>query len=99
RGLIVTGVQTCALPIWSGRAWNRRNFWRSCWKGKVGEEPRCSCRGIERDWLPSLSKRTKGRDSPEPLGARNPATLKPASPLAPRSEERRVGKECRARST
>src|SRR3712207_7465863 len=38
------------------------------------------------------------RPVPLPLGADAPAVAgRPAGPLAPRSEERRVGKECRSR--
>src|SRR5579859_1984507 len=62
RDLTVTGVQTCALPIWK--------------------------------W-PSASAR---RQFARPRGARTPGPLagRPAA-RRPRSEERRVGKECRSR--
>src|SRR5205085_4012717 len=76
RGLTVTGVQTCALPIWRRPppAW----------------PPRCATI----------------RASPPPTAARLGSWRPPARVAAPlrndpgltaRSEERRVGKECRAR--
>src|SRR5438105_15162519 len=60
RDPLVTGVQTCALPIWRARTGRRSRAAESSW-----------LRGIRR--------------SPGPTGR------------ARRSEERRVGKECRSR--
>src|SRR5205085_8411812 len=83
RDLTVTGVQTCALPISSRKAWENR----------VGE---CSSRS------PLDSRITTIR-----IGSGTPAALmRPASTIHTlsatdrkpwRSEERRVGKECRTR--
>src|SRR5437879_13315943 len=65
RDTSVTGVQTCALPIWrSGRSRPSRD------RGRRSRSPRA------------------GRRS----GAGSPAAARPS-----RSEERRVGKECRYR--
>src|SRR5438552_17229862 len=63
RGDLVTGVQTCALPIWFRPLIKRSR-----------PAPRA----------PVLAPRFEG----PPLAA-------PPSARAPRSEERRVGKECR----
>src|SRR5947208_13874427 len=72
RDDLVTGVQTCALPISSGRIVGAvRQEPPPAWQGGAAEEP----------------------------GA---AGLRPAEPRAAgrlRSEERRVGKECRSRGT
>src|SRR5205823_12051657 len=65
RDKLVTGVQTCALPIWG---WLRRRPW------------------------PRRAPRKRGPTSP--FCARTPLT---ASRADSRSEERRVGKECRYR--
>src|SRR5688572_32491717 len=69
RDLTVTGVQTCALPIWFDGA-TRISAWRCvAFHARLGSE----CFEIHADNAPN------GVDS------------------ADRSEERRVGKECRSR--
>src|SRR2546421_8425819 len=80
RDLIVTGVQTCALPI-SVRA--------RCITPRRRTTPLrrpCTTR--------SLGARSAAR-SPVQRSAARSATVVPAR--SPRSEERRVGKECRSR--
>src|SRR5437762_11493233 len=72
RDTSVTGVQTCALPIWSRISRRRRSSWGSNWR--------------------SGSKRRISSRSPKCGGP----TTGPTS-SSPRSEERRVGKECRNR--
>src|SRR5206468_10024588 len=80
RDLIVTGVQTCALPIWI--------------------IPGCTCNGRRtkrpRPSLPSAAMRDSQRtaSSPKPKSSRPRRDLHHCHP---RSEERRVGKECRSR--
>src|SRR5262249_58586732 len=75
RDWSVTGVQTCALPIWLGDRKRPR-------RGSV--DPAHSEWRIAPDpptaWESWHSPRRPGRSRPEP-----------------RSEERRVGKECRSR--
>src|SRR2546421_574077 len=63
RDLIVTGVQTCALPISSASPW-----------GRTGPRSPSCTQGTSASW-PSYGTRTR----------------------TTRSEERRVGKECRSR--
>src|SRR5437867_4661789 len=62
RDRTVTGVQTCALPIYA----SSENAWRGCLG--FGE-----------------------------MASRGTSNSPPRSTPAPRSEERRVGKECRSR--
>src|SRR5690349_24219470 len=86
RDLYVTGVQTCALPIFPMKA--GRDLW---WHELMG--------------APGLSDSCP----PEPMDAEDPlfilytsgSTGKPKGVLhtTGRSEERRVGKECRSRSS
>src|SRR2546427_4776167 len=75
RDLTVTGVQTCALPIWTARArdWALRS---QTWSYRVS--PITSTTG----WL-------NRNDSNVDLSSAETARM--------RSEERRVGKECRSR--
>src|SRR5947209_10814318 len=71
RDIGVTGVQTCALPIWSTR----------------------------RATSPSSTASTARSASTRP-GASRSAWRRPANTsTTTRSEERRVGKECRSRGT
>src|SRR2546425_7355735 len=79
RDKLVTGVQTCALPISSGLDRDTR---------KTGESRRLK-----------ESYSTDGVMLTEPPGAQISAarTLLLDCRLALRSEERRVGKECRSR--
>src|SRR5688572_30952469 len=76
RDLTVTGVQTCALPIFAlGGAPRRR---------RVSRLPRAA-------GIPYIAQAMASSSVvlPAPLG--------PMIPVSPRSEERRVGKECRSR--
>src|SRR5688572_32536441 len=79
RDLTVTGVQTCALPIWHWRHW-----WR------------------QRRVLPGLraASRISARSRSRPRRSRTSSTRskgRAARSACSRSEERRVGKECRSR--
>src|SRR5258708_21679975 len=80
RDDLVTGVQTCALPIYRWFPWQRPSRNRPGWKVFARETI---------DWNMSES------DKPGKLTARE----KKAARLwqLARSEERRVGKECRSR--
>src|SRR2546428_9997636 len=74
RDLIVTGVQTCALPI---------SFWMGWLDWDCGIVPKCpTVRGSGKSARPPTSRCGVG-------GA--------AARSGSRSEERRVGKECRSR--
>src|SRR5690349_22177117 len=80
RDLYVTGVQTCALPIWA-------QVWADTIRACADAVP-----GIDVEVLPSDFKG----------GERDIATVLDAAPTVfahnlERSEERRVGKECRSR--
>src|SRR5207253_6461489 len=73
----VTGVQTCALPIWiTGRGLRRRIF-----------------------DFPTIAARSRTRSSVAWVWANagGSTTERCARASWPRSEERRVGKECRSR--
>src|SRR2546430_8889074 len=80
RDLTVTGVQTCALPIWDDR-------FRQLGPRRRGLR---AAREIPRVVQPGRRKRrvTWAFAVPEPTGV---------APDLHRSEERRVGKECRSR--
>src|SRR5207248_6984199 len=78
RDRTVTGVQTCALPIWRATGGRRPNR---------DTKPR-------RVTAPRL-RRSRRRAPARPRCATPRA--RPAPRAARRSEERRVGKECRAR--
>src|SRR5207244_6115707 len=69
RDDLVTGVQTCALPICVPIADADRNAWD---KGSIS------------GWIDESHRIARG-------------TVYPLLPVAARSEERRVGKECRSR--
>src|SRR5688500_19582273 len=69
RDYKVTGVQTCALPIWSA------------WRGAAGRP----------DIRSAATQPTVSSTSVQ--------TVAQAAPTIDRSEERRVGKECRWRRT
>src|SRR5206468_10183645 len=79
RDLIVTGVQTCALPILRAEGCSGR--------GTTNQES-------QRRHL--AKRRPSGRSTPTPAcsGSRIPTS---AAGRMWRSEERRVGKECRSR--
>src|SRR5256886_10945293 len=84
RDLTVTGVQTCALPI-SPAAWPEVHLRRGT--HLVGTHERAQ-RGARAVWLgPGARLGGRACQDPEPSPARQ----------LPRSEERRVGKECRSR--
>src|SRR5690348_17990147 len=79
----VTGVQTCALPICSVSAAMGR-----------GRKPRV-LRRVRRASKTSMNKELK--QLPQKRKDSGRSVLSPPRPLPPRSEERRVGKECRSR--
>src|SRR2546421_8044878 len=80
RDLIVTGVQTCALPICARRG--LRVGWRM--------PPPA--------WFSPRRKLARGRVAVADTRAVVAGRAQPARPVAAsRSEERRVGKECRSR--
>src|SRR2546430_7935761 len=81
RDLTVTGVQTCALPI-SGRPLSPPPWG---WWPRVRESGRSSARSRSRSACRVCS------------AARASATRRRSSRPTYRSEERRVGKECRSR--
>src|SRR5690349_23633808 len=81
RDLYVTGVQTCALPI-------SRAAPAACPSArKRACRPSASCR----------RRASRRRRSPSRSRARRPPPRGTRAPPRPRSEERRVGKECRSR--
>src|SRR5690606_39637013 len=90
RDFHVTGVQTCALPIWM----------RSTQVLPSVRSYRVGCTSVMRRASRSGQGRSGTEDLPD-LG--QAAGLPPARRLlrqsfyTPRSEERRVGKECRSR--
>src|SRR3712207_7045676 len=80
RDIGVTGVQTCALPIWLGTGGRRDGGLRA--RRRAGRGRGLTVRG----------------DGLRPGGVRTGDGLRrPHGGLAVRSEERRVGKECRSR--
>src|SRR2546421_9158541 len=83
RDLIVTGVQTCALPIWFER----------CSRANPPDPPelsRAAARG-------RIFMHPSFWDYVSNANARGRHLSKCADTLSQRSEERRVGKECRSR--
>src|SRR5687767_15950081 len=76
RDKLVTGVQTCALPIWSPTK-------------RSGLAPPTGLGAA-----PTAPTRPPSRANRRGACIDRPA---PAPPRRPRSEERRVGKECRSR--
>src|SRR2546426_5268206 len=81
RDYKVTGVQTCALPILPPR-WRRR---------PDGAPTRCR----RASGAPTQARQRRSRAAPTPSGP--PCLQRQVATYAPRSEERRVGKECRSR--
>src|SRR5256886_5714954 len=81
RDLTVTGVQTCALPIWSSHL-----------ASPFEQQPVWS----ERYQYQQLSPLALWR-YPNAPGETPPPVLYQCVAHYPRSEERRVGKECRSR--
>src|SRR5690606_40643861 len=88
RDFHVTGVQTCALPISSGDRWRSSRAGRAAPSGRDRGRARWrwSCAAFRGEWSSPSSRERGGR--PGPRGSRAGAG---------RSEERRVGKECRSR--
>src|SRR5256885_11358874 len=81
RDYKVTGVQTCALPI--------------CGKGQLGAAVDAArALGLEKLPIVSLAKQQEEVFFP---ARPDPLQLSRRSPSLKRSEERRVGKECRSR--
>src|SRR5260370_5533043 len=76
RDSSVTGVQTCALPIWPTAKWAGRK------RRSANLSWRSNCRFIKTQ---SLEQRSRG------------VAESGRSTVLNRSEERRVGKECRSR--
>src|SRR5206468_6390610 len=86
RDLIVTGVQTCALPICAS----------CCWNGStpIGLTGSRACRNS----MTSPPNRTRQRRWPPPYASDSPGSLgRSARWLEARLEERRVGEESRGR--
>src|SRR2546430_6834866 len=79
RDLTVTGVQTCALPIFLDVAG------QVCWQGSVEHSA---------EGLAELRRRLARFGPPASLPI---AIERPSGLVVDRSEERRVGKECRSR--
>src|SRR5206468_9590545 len=85
RGLIVTGVQTCALPIFASRAA----------AGAVDQIPSRTEASVNRP--STASGRSFGSVKALPVVVALDAPPNAASDVKTRSEERRVGKEWRCR--
>src|SRR5206468_4888122 len=96
RDLIVTGVQTCALPIWKRvHADAKRD--PAKWEVKLTVKPATLAPG-DHDMGKTKALDPMPWDDSWKLGEERPASL--AAPMSIpqlRSEERRVGKEWRAR--
>src|SRR5206468_8850706 len=95
RDLIVTGVQTCALPIYVAAAaspnqWSPRAF-------SPADPPHQSCFHLS----PAFRHRNFRKSAHTQIARPSKPSLRDRSlqPLLSRSEERRVGKECRCRWT
>src|SRR3712207_8289118 len=84
RDIGVTGVQTCALPISAPRSW-------------CSMPSKCSARARLLGWETERASRTDASEATRASG-RRPRMHRAMAPKAcVRSEERRVGKECRSR--
>src|SRR5260370_1444936 len=83
RDSSVTGVQTCALPIYSGSGVGTTS--------RAGQTPHAR---LHSEAVGSPSGKGSELRRPEDCGS---GTLSRFERNAPRSEERRVGKECRSR--
>src|SRR5206468_5601471 len=79
RDLIVTGVQTCALPIYPDAFQDRRSSARA------------------RPQRPRRDDESESGQADVAAQDLEQARHRRATPAAGRSEERRVGKECRSR--
>src|SRR2546427_2382345 len=80
RDLTVTGVQTCALPIFRARG---------------GPDAGRRARFCHRQDARSSDRAAPAENGPQARAARALAAAQ--TPIQARSEERRVGKECRSR--
>src|SRR5206468_7897780 len=96
RDLIVTGVQTCALPI--SKANLRPLYSGSETNVQVKRENEIHAPAPPPVQQPPANQNT-GTPNAAPVPAATPTAAAPATGKAPgaRSEERRVGKECRER--
>src|SRR5206468_7593101 len=96
RDLIVTGVQTCALPIYVEKAGEGFLF-------RMSASPEPLIAAMARLELALMRMRQGSSDEYLIEWDRNPddvfKSLKSTQDLPPRSEERRVGKEGRSRGT
>src|SRR5437868_7020332 len=86
----VTGVQTCALPIWGSARDGRRTAYRLAFVGRSPAACRWGWRGLAA--IPPSPCHPLGRNT---TSARSRCCYRPTA-SQPRSEERRVGKECRS---
>src|SRR5205823_7660779 len=86
RDKLVTGVQTCALPIYPGAPPAATGAARSPSRTRAMRRPTTRA---------SPSTTRVGSTSPGGRRAWALATTTAILPTGPRSEERRVGKECR----
>ena len=95
RDTSVTGVQTCALPISSIKALKPSEKRHEVWDAKTaGLCIRISPTGVK---TYQVVKKLHGKTKRITLGKESDLTVEQARKKASRSEERRVGKECRAR--
>src|SRR2546421_3662026 len=99
RDLIVTGVQTCALFFSSRRRHTRsdRDWSSDVCSSDLTKPPACPPARAGEVKGTLIFRGREGRRGSDPgRGRRHPAAFRdPGS--CPRSEERRVGKECRSR--
>src|SRR2546425_6598448 len=80
RDKLVTGVQTCALPISRGRSWA------------------VLCRALIDSWdSPRFSPVQQAKHGPASAAGDDQIQARQPVRIIERSEERRVGKECRSR--
>src|SRR5205823_9912604 len=87
RDKLVTGVQTCALPIWPAYSWNPAR-WASSWNMRtVSRENSSSDRPTDESFA-SSSSGTVTMSAPAASAWKMLSTSRQL-----RSEERRVGKE------
>src|SRR5205823_6863032 len=95
RDKLVTGVQTCALPIWFSRAGEGTIVGISSVageRGRRGQPVYCTTKAALNTYLEAIRNRVSQ------FGV-SVVTVKPGpvhTPMTERSEERRVGKEGRA---
>src|SRR5205823_8882164 len=96
RDKLVTGVQTCALPIYAARSTGVQGRETGADGTRLGEtaarDPGVVCRQLL--W----SERRGAQDSIRSFRRRPSRAWGKSDPQAGRSEERRVGKECRSES-